>query len=248
MLRNILLAAALVATPALATAAEDPSRIRVTGHGKVSTDPDVASLSFAIRGEGTSTDDAARALSRKRTAIAEGLAGLLGPKAVLRTGDLSMVEVRDRACFGTDGDDDRPKLSSGACAVRGYIAVMEGSLRISPVKDAGTALSLASRLGAVNARLSGFSLGSPSAARQRAQAAAIADARARATAIAAASGARLGRLLSVEDPEARSGGQDIAVTATRGANAYAPAPVAIDITPEPVDTSATLIVTYAIES
>lgn len=246
MLESILLAAALTATPAAGTATGEPSRIRVTGHGKVSTDPDVASLSFAIRGEGTSTDDAARALSRKRAAIAEGLAGLLGPKAVLRTGDLSMIEVRDRACFGTDGDDDRPKLSTGACAVRGYIAVMEGALRISPVKDAGTALSLASRLGAVNARLSGFSLGSGSTARQRAEAAAMADARARAAAIAAASGARLGRLLSVEDPEARSGGQDIVVTGMRSPAAFAPAPVAIDITPEPVDTTATLIVTYAI--
>lgn len=246
MLRNILLAAALVATPALATAADDPARIRVTGHGTVSTDPDVASLSFTIRGEGTSSDDAARALSRKRAAIADGLAGLLGPRAALRTGDLSMVEVRDRACFGTDGDDNRPKLSSGACTVRGYIAVMEGSLQISPVKDAGTALSLASRLGAVNARLGGFSLGSASTARHRAEAAAIADARARAAAIAAASGARLGRLLSVEDPEARPGGQDIVVTAARDLPAFAPAPVAIDITPEPVDTTATLIVTYAI--
>lgn len=166
MVRDMLLAMALVATPAIA--AEDPSRIRVVGHGKVSTDPDVASLSFAIRGEGTSADDAARALSRKRAAIAEGLAGLLGPKAVLRTGTLSMSDVRDRACFGPDGDDDRPKLSSGACTVRGYVAVMEGSLRISPVKEAGTALGLVGRLGATNPRLDGFSIADRGAAQQRA--------------------------------------------------------------------------------
>jgi len=245
MVRDMLLAMALVATPAIA--AEDPSRIRVVGHGKVSTDPDVASLSFAIRGEGTSADDAARALSRKRAAIAEGLAGLLGPKAVLRTGTLSMSDVRDRACFGPDGDDDRPKLSSGACTVRGYVAVMEGSLRISPVKEAGTALGLVGRLGATNPRLDGFSIADRGAAQQRAEAAAIRDAHDRAAGIVTAGGARLGRLISVESQDARSGGQEIVVTGMRSPAAFAPAPVAIDIAPEPVDTTATLIVSYAIE-
>jgi uncharacterized protein YggE len=93
----------------------------------------------------------------------------------VNTGELSIVEERDKAC---DDDDDQPRLSTGACAVRGYIATLEGSVRISPVKDAGTALSLATRLGASNSQLSNYSLRDPSNARRQAEAAAIADAHA----------------------------------------------------------------------
>jgi hypothetical protein len=56
-------------------------------------------------------------------------------------------------------------------------------------------------------------------------------------------------LISVEDQEARSTEDNIVVTAMRAPPAViAPVlPVAIAIKPEPIETSATLVVTYAVE-
>lgn len=234
-------------TPAGAARPDERPRIVVVGHGSIMTDPDTASLTFTIRGEGVTSDEASRDLARKRDAISDGLAKFLGPESAVRTGDLSIKEARDRAC---DHDEDQPKLSSGPCAVRGYIASMAGSLEISPVKNAGTALSLATRLGGSNTQLSSFALLDAADARRRAEAAAIADARARAVGIAAASGARLGGLISVADQAAAPEGEDIIVTANRAPPpaVMAPPPITIAIKPEPIRTSATLVVTYAVES
>lgn len=230
---------------------EEPSRLArivVVGHGSVRTDPDLATLSFNIRGEGATSDAAAAALVRKRKAIADGLSGLLGSTVVVMTGALSILEARDKACDGDDGGS-AVRLSAGPCAVRGYVAQVSASLRLSPVTDAGTALGLAARLGASDARLNDYGLRDPANARQRAEAAAIDEARTRARAIAASAGVRLGKLISVEDPQSRSNADDeIVVTAGRRSPAVMPpAPVVIDIRPEPIETSASLTVTYAVE-
>lgn len=237
-----------VSASALAAPSAEPPHIVVVGHGTIKTDPDVASLTFSIRGEGATSDAAASELVRKRTAISDGLAKLLGEDVAVNTGELSIKEVRDKAC---DRDDEQPRLSTGACAIRGYVANVDASLRISPVKDAGTALSLASRLGASNPQLNDFSLHSPSDAQRRAEAAAIQDAHSRALGIAAASGSQLGSLISVEDREARnSGSMDIIVTAQRriGPPAIVAPPIVIDLKPRPIETTATLTVTYAVGS
>jgi len=232
-------------SPAIAAPAAAPPHIVVVGYGSVRTDPDIANLAFTIRGEGATSDAAATELVRKRAAIADGLAKLLCPEATLNTGELSIKEAHDKAC---DREDYQPRLSTGACAVRGYVASLDASLRISPVKDAGTALSLATRLGASNTQISDYSLRYPSSARRQAEAAAIADAHARALGIAAASRSRLGALISVEDQEARRGGAaEIMVTARRRSDGEAPPPVVIDLKPVPIDTTATLTVTYAVE-
>jgi uncharacterized protein YggE len=120
------LTAAMAFTPAVAATSDGRPRIVVVGHGSVRTDPDTSSLTFTIRGEGATSDDAARELVRKRDAISDGLSKLLGPSAVVQTGELSIKEARDRAC---DKNEDQPKLSSGACAVRGYVATIEGRSR-----------------------------------------------------------------------------------------------------------------------
>lgn len=238
--------AVAVAAPVAAAPESDGSRIVVVGHGSVKTDPDVVTLSFSIRGEGSTSDQAAADLVRKRGAINDGLAKLLGTALPLRTGELSIKEARDTSC---ERDDDQPRLSTGACAIRGYVATLDGSVRISPVRDAGTALGLAGRLGASNPQLANFRLLDPADAQRRAEAAAIEDAYRRASGIASASAARLGRLISVVDQEARnSEAMDIVVTGSRPAAVpmMAPAPIAIDLKPEPIDTTATLTVTYAV--
>jgi uncharacterized protein YggE len=232
--------------PTVAAQPPAPPHIVIVGHGSVKTDPDLALLAFSIRGEGATSDAAATELVRKRAAISDGLAKLLGEDVAVNTGELSIKEARDKAC---DRDDDQPRLSTGACAIRGFVATVDASVRISPVKDAGTALSLASRLGASDPQLSDFSLRSSVEARRQAEAAAIADAYARALGIATASGSKLGSLISVEDQEARnSATMDIIVTARRREDRLQGVPiVTIDLKPVPIETTATLTVTYAIE-
>lgn len=249
MLRSMLFLSLLtgVSNPALAAAPVEPPRIVVVGHGTIKTDPDVVLLSFSIRGEGATSDAAAAELVRKRAAISDGLAKLLGEDVAMNTGELSIKEAREKAC---DQDDEQPRLSTGACAVRGYVASMDASLRISPLKDAGTALSLSGRLGASDPELSNFGLRSVGDARRRAEAAAIEDAHDRALGIAAASGSRLGGLIRVEDQAAEDRrSMDIVVTARRSVAppALAVAPIVIDLKPVPIETTAALVVTYAVE-
>lgn len=240
------LTAFCASTSAFAAPPAEAPRIVVVGRGTIKTDPDVASLTFSIRGEGSTSDAAATELVRKRKAISDGLAKMLGEDVVVHTGELSIKEARDKAC---DREGDQPRLSTGSCTIRGYIASVDTSVRISPVKDAGTALSLASRLGASDPQLSDFGLRNSADARRRAEAAAVENAHSRALGIAAAAGSRLGSLISVEDQEARNGGPtDIIVTAQRRAESPAMAvpPIVIDLKPGPIETTATLTVTYAV--
>jgi uncharacterized protein YggE len=128
---------------------------------------------------------------------------------------------------------------------------MQTSVRTRAVEKAATAAGLASRLGASDARVQGFALSDPEAARARANMAAIADAAKRAAALASGAGLRLGPIIAVRDQAS----YDITVTgALRGANAPAapPAPrvspVTIDLKPTPIETRAQVFVSYAIAS
>jgi uncharacterized protein YggE len=238
----------MVSTSYAATTAPDVPRLVVLGRGTVKTPPDIALLSFTIRGEGATSDAAAKELMRKRTSIVDGLSGQLKQVLTVNLGELSILEARDRAC-DADDDSNRPRLSSGSCEVRGFVAQISASLHLTPIADAGTALALATRLGASNAHINEFSLQNPKEARRGAEAAAVLDARTRATSIAVAAGKRLGDLISVEDQAAGNGSpmDDIVVTAMKNAPpVVAPPPIIINLTPEPIETSASMVVTYRI--
>lgn len=225
-----------------------PPQIVVVGIGTVETPPDVASLTFNVRGEGQTADQATAALVAKRKTIESGLAALDNSKLEIHTSDLSILEARDKAC--DDGSDENQlRLSSGNCAVHGYVAQMSMALRITPPDRAGTALGLASRLGASDARIAGFELRDQAVALRQADAAAVADARARAEGIAASSGVRLGPLLSVEDREARDIAEQTEITVTANARPAAkmlPPPIAVDVSPTPIVTEAKLIASYGV--
>lgn len=92
-----------------------PAVIRVLGHGAVTTPPDLAVISFGVRGEEVTSDEALRALVAKQERIEAALAG----SAAVRTGRLAAQAVRDRACDGKDEEDDgRPRLSKRVCAIK----------------------------------------------------------------------------------------------------------------------------------
>lgn len=233
----------LASAPAFAQGPVGPSVIRVVGHGLVKNPPDVATLTFQVRGEGATSDEAVRALVGKREAIDAALAG----KAQVRTGKLSIKAARDKAC-SDDENSDAVRLSSGACAIRGYIATLGVTAKVKPVAEAGTLLGLVGRLGATDPTLEDFDLSDPVAAGRAAIADAIRDAQQQASAIAAASHVALGRLRRVEDQRnAEPTLQDVVVSGQRRAPAPATmAPIPIVLTPEPIETSETLVVEFEI--
>lgn len=240
-MRMILIGLALFgANAATAQQATPSSVIRVVGYGSVETPPDIANVSFQLRGEGATSDDAARALVSRRGAIEAALAG----RARLRTGRLMISAARDKAC----DDDDRQatRLSNGPCAIKGYVATLGMIANITPLADAGTLLGLISRLGAVDPSLNRLDLSNPTAARRAAIDAAVRDARAQAEAIATASGVVLGRLRRVEDARAAHGNvEDIVVTALRRPPAP-PVPITIGLSPAPITTTAELTVEFEV--
>lgn len=248
MKRMTLCAALLLPSSAFAQGTSERT-IQVTGTGVVRTDPDVALLDIYLRGEGATPDDATRALATKQRAVTDGLNGLLGRGSEATASNVTVIEARGEACADARGYASRPRLSTGECAVIGYIATMQLALRTAAVAKAGTAAGLASRLGASDARLQSFALSDPQAAQARATTAAIAAARQQAEAVAKGAGVGLGPIMSMRDSA------NIEVTGARvGANAMAappppppPAPpVEIDVKPRPIETRAQVYVTFAI--
>lgn len=249
MIDKMLVAAMFFAapiSPAIAQSSTPERSIQVTGTAIVRTAPDVATLGFWLRGEGATADAAATDLVARQKAVLSGLAGLLGAASEITTGNVVLIETRDRAC-----DDNRglPRLSQGACAVTGHIATMDGNVRTPAVDKAGTAVGLAARLGARDARLTGFQLSNPAEAMSRANAAAIRDARTRAEAVAAGAGVKLGPLLTVRDQAAPSA--EIIVSARRSdappPPPPPPPPIEIGVKPQPIETRALVFVSYSIQ-
>ena len=247
--------AAMIVTllPASALAQERPNPIpfiQVVGTATVSTKPDKANLVYWVTGEGKTADEASEALAAKQKAIAGGLAGLLGRDTQLTSGEVSVIETREPACDGPGNYNNRPRLSTGACAVTGYVATLQGTVQTAAVDKAGTAAGLAARLGARDARLQNFFLSDPEEAQRRATTAAIADAQAKAQAMAAGANVKLGPLLTLNDQAA---GPDMVLNAdiesipgVSLAAAAPPPPVAINVSPRPIETRARVHARYAI--
>ncbi|HEX8446899.1 MAG TPA: SIMPL domain-containing protein [Sphingomonas sp.] len=242
------LALALAAPLSAQVAGRDAPTIQVVGSGSVSTIPDRAQIDYWVTGEGKTADDAALALNAKQRAISGGFSRLLGTRMQLTGGNVIMIEARDPRCARQDGYDNRPTLSEGNCVVTGYVATLQGSVRTERIDKAATAVGLAGRLGARDARLQSFQLGDDKPARRAAMADAIANARAQAEALATAAGAKLGPVIMIRDQQNMTR-FDVVATGSRAApvmSAPAPAPISIDVAPRPIDTRAEVYVTYAI--
>jgi len=239
------LATLSAAVPAAAADDNEPvRRIRVAATGIDRAAPDIARLGFTARGEGKSADEATAAVAASMKAINAALGAVRDGKYAVTVGNLSMRQVRDKACDERDYPP-RPQLSTGACAIVGYVAEVQATLRLSPAAKAGTVAGVITRAGGLNARVEAFELSSPADARKRALTSAFAHAQAEADAIAKASGVRLGGVLAVNNDNDRSS-EDIIVTAQRAGPPPPPPPVEIDMTPSPITTSATVTVFYAI--
>lgn len=218
--------------------------IVVEGSGSARTPPNVAEIEYEIEGEGKTSDQAVRALGSKSAAVEDALRSM-DPSLTSQSRTVRVEAVRQQGCE-KDSDDEAARLSTGNCAVVGYVATQDFSVKSTRVADAGTMVGLASRQGASKPKIESFDLVDPRAARQQAIAAALVDARMKAEAVAAGSNSRIGDVISIALDAARA--NEIVVTGTlRQANVMETgAPVPVSVTPGPVVTNASVTVTYTI--
>jgi len=242
---TVAVAALSFAAPAFGQTATVSHTIEVTGHGKVSVPPDTANIHYWLRGEGKTPDEATRAMVDAQGRVENGLNGFLGPQAVITNSNLVVIEARDPSCktqYGQAG------LSEGSCAIVGYLASSEAEVRTSSVGKAATAVGLASRLGARDARLQNFELRDTAEARRSAMTQAVNDARSQAEILAAAARGHLGRVITIQ--YGSYGVSPIMVTGSRIVASAPPPPppppppVEVDTKPRPQDVSADVSVSY----
>jgi uncharacterized protein len=224
-----------------------PSRIAVEAYGSVESQPDIARLRFEVRGEGKTSDAAARSLVSTDQAIAKSLVNF--DKAIGAVdGGLAIKPLRGPNCkTRSDYEDDETPMTTGDCAITGYQASKTVSMTTRKVTDVGTMLGLIARHGGLGAEISEFDIADNKAARSKAIAAALAEAELKAQAVAAGSKVRLGPILSVTLDRAPL---DDAYVPTF----YRPPPpmaerdepVPIGLNPAPITTSAQVSVVYSI--
>ena len=226
-------------------AVSDQPKIVVDGYGEVKTIPDVATISYTIRGEGTTSDDAVRAMVAAGQRIESDLRHI-DPAIEPKTSEVGVDPAKNHACDGENYDADS-QLSKGACAVVGYIANQKVTVRTTAVKDSGTMVGLAARGGGYEARINDFDLSDARPAMAQAISLALADAQAKAAALAAGSRVALGPIVTISTVGSRDG-QDIVITGSRiqRSNAGFSTPVTVNMNAERITTGATVTVTYAI--
>lgn len=186
ILNALALSTALAAS--LATAAlADAATITVTGEGIVQTQPDQATISLGVT---TNADTAAKALSDNNAALTMVLdrlktAGVAD--ADLQTANLSLSP-------NYTGYD-----SGSVPTIAGYNATNMLDVRVRDLPSLGTILDAAVTDGANTINGITFGLADSIPVMNEARTAAVADAKARAEVLAAASGAKLGKLVSVTE-------------------------------------------------
>ncbi|MDY0958062.1 SIMPL domain-containing protein [Sphingomonas sp. CFBP8993] len=244
--------AGLSTTGALAQTAQPPRQILVSALGTARTPPDRVTVGYMVRGEGATSDEATAKLRDQAKAIRSEVEGLLRGAVEFRASQFDIAPVRSRECNANSYGP--PQLSTGPCAILGYVATMPVAVVTSRVADAGTLVGLIGRLGGLQASIARYWLSNDDAARQQAMRAALTNAKAQATLIAEGSGSRLGALLRVQDSNYREVTIEMtSVDASTGypppppAPAAPPAPIRIDMAPQPIETNVRLMAAYAIE-
>ncbi|WP_157190096.1 SIMPL domain-containing protein [Novosphingobium sp. Rr 2-17] len=241
-------ALALVSVQASAQETQQP-QIVVSATGIAKTAPDMVTIAYNVRGEGTTSDAAVKDLREKAKAIENGARSVAGAKSEFFASGMSVMQIRPKEC--ESNVYPRETLSQGPCAVVGYIATIPVKVDTANVDAGGTLIGLVSRLGGMRANISRFWLRDDSNVRAQAMQSAIADARKQAELIAKGTGVRLGNILKVQDSDYRN----IEVLA-RGSNQLqydpapppvsTPAPVSVDLNPSPIETRARIVVSFAV--
>lgn len=181
---------ALSAAPALAApmgcGPAGPSRITVTGEGRSSAAPDLATIQLGVT---TQADSAAAAMddnSTRQQAVIEALTAAGVPEDQIQTSGLNLNPLMQY------GENQAP-------AVTGYQAVNMVSVRITDLPALGTVLDAIVGAGANEINGITFTREDGDAASDQARSDAVSDARRKAQVLADAAGVDLGPILSISD-------------------------------------------------
>lgn len=232
----------------------DSASITVVGTARLERPPDRFRIVAEIDGRGTTQVDALAQLAGRQADVAAGLNRLEGlTVAELTTGKPTVRPVRQSGC-------ESDYRQEGTCPITGYLGETSVVLEGAPVERAGNAVSLAAEKGATSASIQGFFLSDSSALRAEADESAFTSARQQADRLARASGQRIVRILRIQDPDAmRSPGyggltvdvDELADRVPLGRTvtdfAFMAPRVLLDVTPEPVAVSSSLVVVFEIE-
>lgn len=245
----IAIAATALALPAVAqdSFANRPT-IVVTGSGEAEAQPDRFHVNVTVEGRGATQVEALRALSTAQARMIETLPQLQGlADGRVTTGDISVEPNHEPTCGTREYDRD-----TSDCPVIGYSVASALTFAGSPADRAGDAISLASELGAVQARLEDYALTDMRALQDAANRAAFSDAERQARMLAEASGRRIVRILRIQDPSSRvvdvlaqeaTDIDEVVVTGSRIRSAA----VSIAVAPKPVSATARVTVVFEIE-
>lgn len=245
----IVVAATALAVPAAAqdSFANRPT-IVVTGSGGAEAQPDQFKVNVTVEGRGATQLEALRALAAAQARMIDTLPRLQGlTDGQVTSGDISVDPNHEPTC-GT-GEYDRDTTD---CPIIGYSVGSALTFTGSPAERAGDAISLASELGAVRARLEDYVLIDMRALQDSANRAAFSDAERQARMLAEASGRRIVRILRIQDPSSRvidvlaqeaSELDEVVVTGSRIQSTA----VSITVAPKPVSATSRVTVVFEIE-
>ena len=229
-----LLLAAVSPTSAQDRPVREPGRVTVSGRATIEAPPDVATVTIGVSAKSATAGGAIDETSAAATRIIAAVAAFGIPKTDIWTSQVSLQQawksVRDGAGMAQRQPD-------------GFEASNNVQVRLRDLGRVGEFLRRGIGEGAT--RIDGLSFGlvDPGKSEREAGAAAATDAQLRAEAVAAASGVRLGRIVSI-----RWGGARAPVPTTlRGFSSEARAAPPVPIEPGQLAVSAEVEITWAIE-
>lgn len=231
-MRNFPLAAAFLALTLAAAGpalAESAAAITVTGEGKVSLAPDMATINLGVVTEGAT---AAEAMAANSTALAEVMASLAAAGIAPRDVQTSGLSLNPRY--------EESPARNGEAAVTGFVARNVLTVRVRALDGLGSVVDAAVKSGANNLYGLGFGLAEPEAQMDEARRAAVADARRKAALYAEAAGVKLGPVISISE----QGG--FAQPMMRGAGVSFAADAGVPVAEGELDVSASVTVVYGL--
>jgi uncharacterized protein YggE len=181
--------ASTLATAQSAPTSSEPPQIRVTGHARISAQPEQAEVDVGVVTEAPEAGDAARTNAEKLDRVLKALQNAFGPGARFETVSYSLNPVYRH---------DEPR---GQPVITGYHASNTLRVRDLQISQVGKAIDTATSSGANSVHNIVFKLKDEAAVQARALRDAAADARAKAQALGEALGLRVVRILVATEGE-----------------------------------------------
>ena len=185
--------------------------ITVPGMGRVTVEPDVASVRLGVSIQRESAGQAREDAANTMNAILEAISSQDVARRDVRAALVTLGPVTD--------------FSEGGPRIVGYQLFNSVEVTLRDLDRAGALIDAALGAGASTLDSLEFRLEDPSSADDQARKLAMEDARARATTIAAATGEKLGKVVSVTEAERFHGGGPIPLARTMAMEAKAATPI-----------------------